>query len=75
MVHNLKLPLSLRHFTGNYDGGHAIALGPAQNPNGDSRVRWLDPMGRPLNQYDGEDVDYAIFRDALFRPVWFDWSA
>jgi hypothetical protein len=67
MVHNLKLPQSLRHFTGNFDGGHAIALSRARDSAGDSKVRWMDPMGRPMNQYDGEDVDYASFRDALMR--------
>jgi hypothetical protein len=66
MVRNQDLPQELRQFTGSFEGGHAIALGPARGSAAGGKVHWLDPMGRP-SSYDGVDVGYGRFEDALMR--------
>ncbi len=67
MVRNQDLPTELRRFTGDFVGGHAIALAKPRGPGaGPNMVRWLDPMGRPPT-YDGIDVAYGSFQDALMR--------
>jgi hypothetical protein len=67
MVRNQDLPSELRRFTGNFKGGHAIALAKARSPGaGPNMVRWMDPMGKPPT-YEGVDVAYNKFADALMR--------
>lgn len=56
-----------RHFKPTFTGGHAVALDGATAVPGGFMVHWLDPMGRPANNYKGIDVPFADIEPALRR--------
>jgi len=57
-----------KHFKPTYTGGHAVALAGAERLSGGGfNVVWLDPMGRPVNNYHGLTVPFSDIEPALRR--------
>jgi len=69
VVRVADLPNELReHFKPTFTGRHAVSLIAATPvPPDDFEVLWMDPMGRPVDNYPGIRILYSKFKDALMR--------
>lgn len=69
MVRVVDLPQELRqHFKPTFRGKHAVSLIEAKPvPPDDFEVLWIDPMGRPVDNYKGTRIRFSKFKDALLR--------
>jgi len=69
MVRVVDLPHELKeHFKPGFTGKHAVSLIEAKPvPPDDFEVLWMDPMGKPVDNYKGIRILYSKFRDALLR--------
>jgi hypothetical protein len=71
MLKVAKLPLhspTHKHFKPDTAGGHAVSLARAdRKPGGNFDVLWMDPMGRPVNNYHGIMVPFSDIEPALMR--------
>ena len=69
MLNVAELPeghVTKKHFKPGTGGGHAVALAAADRlPNGDFNVLWMDPLGRPVNNYHGIPVLFSEVEQAL----------
>jgi hypothetical protein len=69
MVRVVDLPQELKeHFKPSFKGKHAVSLIEARPvPPDDFEVLWLDPMGKPVDNYKGIRIRFSKFRDAIVR--------
>ena len=69
VVRVVDLPHELKeHFKPTFTGRHAVSLADATPVAPDDfEVLWMDPMGRPLDNYRGIRIRFSKFKDALLR--------